>query len=212
MPTKKTQTLTSTTLTRLGSLFPMQSRILIYILTGVLVLFAAGAVKDWYFPGSAAGDVAGLLTRPQSQLTLQTKVVRDAPTRVVERPVLAPDLTERQEKKLAERFSLDLNTNDLLTSVEIPRAPDGGEAAVTLDSDGQVDVTFRPNRPKFFDLGGSLEVGGGVVLNSRGQGFRLHAEKDLLRAGRMYLNLEGNLDLVGGETDASGALLLVYRR
>lgn len=200
-------------LERLGSMFPLPSRILTYILAGVLLLFAGGAVKDWYFPGvDEPSAIATSLTRKPYQRTLETKEIREAPTRVVERPVLAPDLTDRQEEKLEKRFGLDLNTDDLLTRVEIPRAPDGGEAAVTLDAGGQVDVTFRPNRPSFFDLGGSFEVGAGVVLNSRGQGYRLHAEKDLLRMGRTYLNIEGNLDLVGGETDASGALLLVYRR
>jgi hypothetical protein len=195
---------------KLGSLFPLPTRILTYILLGLALLVGAGAVKDWYFPGPS--EVGAGLTRTHYQRTIETPEVRRAPKKTVQRDVVIPELPPRQAEKVAERFGLDLDTDALLTKVAIPESPDGGEAAVTLGPSGQVEVTYKPNRPSFFDVGGPLEVGAGVTVNSHGQGIRLFGAKELARVGFVRLRLEGNLDVVSGQTDASASLLAVYRR
>ncbi len=183
-----------------------------YLLLGLTLFFAAGAVKDWYFPDDPYGYGSTALTRQPSQRTLETKVVAKAPHKTLATTVSVPELTPRQTKKIEERYGLNLNIDRLLTEVSIPKLPDGGEAAVTLSPDGQTTVTVQPHRPNFLDIGGGFEVGAGMLVDSRlGEGFRLHAAKDLARVGRINIKLEGDLDVLSGETNGRAALLAVYR-
>lgn len=190
----------------------LPNRILAYVLIVLSLLFAAGVVKQWYFPN--ADDAPQVLTiRPRQRTVLTpSKEVRSAPKQVETVKVLTPRLSAKDQRAVEKRFSLDLNHDKLLTTAVVPQSPGGGEVAVTLSPDGNVETSFTPSRPPFFALGGPLEVGGGALLSSDGQGFRLFASKELLRVAFLRLRVEGDLDVANGQNRGSVALLVVYRR
>lgn len=189
-------------------MFTLPTRILAYVLCGVILLLGGSLLKEWYFPNYEA-IIAGQAREPI--VLTEVKVIREAKKVIQTRPVALPVLTDKQQRSTADKFSLDMSVVSLLTQVEVPKAPDGGEAAVTITPEGSVGVTFKPNRRSFWELGGDWEIGGGLVAHGLEQGVRLHGAKDLLRAGRINLKIEADIDLVGSEINSEVALLGVYR-
>lgn len=101
------------------------------------------------------------------------------------------------------RFGLDLDREHLLGVWPIPRAPHGGEVAVTMPAGGgQVEVVFRPGKPPLVSFGGERWTGVGAVLTPDGAGLGARAYADLLRVrDRWTLRLEGSAVVAGAETD-----------
>lgn len=101
------------------------------------------------------------------------------------------------------RFSLDLDLEHLLGVWPIPKAPHGGEVAVTLPAGGgQAEVVFRRSKPPLFSLGGERFVGAGLVQTGSGSGLGAAGYADLFRVrDRWALRLVGGTAAAGGETD-----------
>lgn len=195
---------------RLAEMFPLPARLLTYALLIVTVVLGAGALKDWYLPST---DGPALTTRARQRIVLTpTKEAREAAKATVTTKVVTLKPKPKDLARIEKRYSLDLNTDKLLTEAVVPKSPDGGEVAVTLTPSGETKISYVPSRPKLFEFGGPLEFGGGALLTSGGQGFRLLAAKDLLRVGFIHLRVEGDLDIVNGNTRGAVALLGVYRR
>jgi len=195
----------------------LPARPLLYAAGGLLALVGAGIIGSHYFP-----EVRWIAAPPPS--LEKPEPVTAEPTKLAEK--MAPELQEcrptvvyrptpKQEVKLEEKFHVELSAPSspaVLANVEIPKAPEGGEVLVTSTPEGQTVVTFASDRPSFFQLGGPFEVGGGVLWDSReGQGFRLHAGKDLGRIWKITVKASADLDLIGGRTETRAALMGVVR-
>lgn len=155
-------------------------------LGALLLLFVAGLVRDYYRKPEPTG------VRPPPVVAKPMKTVASAPKRVVERKLVVPELPPKAVERVEQRFSLDLSAEELLTHVEIPKAPYGGEAAVTLPATGEPQVTFVANPRPFFDLGGEWAIAGGPVLHHDGElAVRLRVAKDLARVGPVFIRVEG---------------------
>lgn len=191
------------------------TRYLAYALTALFVLAFGGELVRWYGGGDAAPGRTAATRRPQRLAptkAAEKMAIAEKPAAVV---VKAP--TRKQAEKLEQRFTLGLEAAgagdaQLVNVWHIPKAPAGGEVAVTVSPTGQASATFVEEPLPFFAWGGDWEAGAGAVVDvGGGYGVRLHAGKDLLRAGRMVLKVEADLDAVRGETQGRAAVLGVIR-
>lgn len=114
------------------------------------------------------------LTRVEKErVNVPVEVIREVPAKV--------------EKHLQDDFKISLpelraEHKALVDVVNVPKAPDGGEMALTLNTEtGKVDSIFRPKPMPFFQLGGIREAGVGYdPLQQAAVGFY---RQDLARTG-----------------------------
>lgn len=196
------------------SLLP--ARPLLYAAGGLALLVGGGIVGAHYFPQVkwVAAPPASF-EKPLPVIVERTKFIDRVKTETITKEVVVYRPNPKQEARLEEKFHVELSAASspvVLASVEIPKAPQGGEVLVTSTPEGQTVATFAPDRPSFFELGGPFEVGGGILWDSReGQGFRLHAGKDLARIWKINVKATADLDLIGGRTETRAALIGVVR-
>lgn len=185
------------------------------------------AVVGWFLLGEYRDWRRGEGAPPVPVVAQPTERTATAPVVTVTAPLQAPVLPPKVVKRIAKDYGKSVATlnpagevvddegdvlpggleaGDLvLTEVELPKLPDGGDALVTRSPGGAVEVTVRPKPRKFFELRSDWAVG--ALLDPTGTGnWRGYARWNGLRIGRVYAVVEA-----GGERRASesGAYALV---
>lgn len=186
----------------------------VYGVIALASLTGAGVIAGHYWPDLrwiAAPEDLG----PQRPLTLpQTKIVEKMVPKVVTRQVVVYEPNPKQVAKLENTYDLKLKEagRQLLTEVTIPKLENGGTAIVTVNEAGATEVKVAPARASFFQLGGNFEVGAGMVYAAgHGQGFTIHAGKDLGRVWKIHVKVDADLDVYAGQTQGRAAILGVVR-
>lgn len=144
-------------------------RWLTYTALVVAVLAAIGWVKPYLVgPDLALATIYRPKPVPVEIETVKwlTKVETKTVKERVEVPVeVIRELPVKETKRLEEDFGLALSelradNRELVDVLAIPRAPRGGEMAVTINTEsGRIDGVFRPKAAPLFELGGMREVG-----------------------------------------------------
>jgi hypothetical protein len=176
---------------------------IVYAIAGLALLFLGGMIRDWYRPPPPG-------PKPVPTVAKETSDIAKAEKQTVERRIQIPTLPPKTQARIERDFSLDLDATSLLTKVETPPAPHGGEAVVTLSPEGATTVTFLPKPEPFFDLGGDWEIAAGPLYKNGELGARVRISRDLARLGKLRFRGEVGVD-VGRETDVNAALLGVVR-
>jgi len=162
------------------------------LLAGLAVI---GQAKAW-LQGPDLRFLTVTRVKPVPVVTEQVKWLRGK-TKVerVEVPVeVIRTVTPKVADRLREDFKLDLNTlrsekKELVDVREVPKAPYGGEMALTVHTEtGKVDTIFRPKPQPFLELGGLREAGVGYdPLNAA---VRVYGRMDVGRVGPVVVNGE----------------------
>lgn len=110
----------------------------------------------------------------------------------VEVPVeVIREVSPKIEKKL-EGFNINLEKlhaekKELVDVLDVPKAPRGGEMALTVDTDsGQITGTFLPKKTPLIEFGGIREVG--IDYNVLRSGVTGYYRQDLVRLGPAVVN------------------------
>lgn len=109
----------------------------------------------------------------------------------VEVPVIV-EVPAKVEKRLEEDFQIKLpelreEGRELIDIQEVPKAPHGGEMALTIHTKtGKVESIFRPKPAPFFELGGLREAG--VDYDPLSAAVRGYYRQDLVRIGPGVVN------------------------
>lgn len=169
---------------------------LLYVLLIVAVLAAWGWVKpliegpDLRFstitrtrPVPVKVETVKWLTKVERQITRQrvevpVEVIREVPAKVEQR------LVNDFQIKLPE---LQSEGRELVDIVGVPKAPHGGEMALTIHTaTGKIDSIFRPKAAPFVEAGGMREAG--VDYDPLGVAVRGYYRQDLIRIGPGIVN------------------------
>lgn len=193
---------------------PGLSRPIVYAGLALATILLGGIVAQHYWPDLRWIAAPENLGKPSPRLAIKTRLIEKAVPKIVERQVVVYEPAPKDEKKLEEKYDLKLKEAGakILTEVDIGKLENGGSALATINEKGETEIKIAPKRAPFFKLGGPFELGGGVVYSSdKGQGFTVHAGKDLFRLWRITTKVEANLDIYGGQTQGRAALLGVVR-
>lgn len=186
-----------------------------YGLLALVLVSVVGVIGSRYWPDlrwiASPEDVD---TRPLPRLAPKTTIItkKSAPT-IITREVVVYKPAPKQAAELEKRYDLRLaEVGHVLTEVDTGKLAHGGTALVTMNEKGEAEVTIAPKRAPFFELGGPFEVGGGLAYSSgQGQGFTLHAGKDLGRIWKLTGKVSADLDIYSGQTYGRAAVLAVVR-
>jgi hypothetical protein len=102
------------------------------------------------------------------------------------------ELPAKEAAHLEKDFGLKLDllhaeNKELAKVLDVPKAPNGGEMALTVNTaTGAIDGVFSATRAPFFHLGGMREIGVGYDVIQRG--IALHYSQDLARVGPVVLS------------------------
>jgi hypothetical protein len=192
----------------------------------VLVAIAVGAliILGWVKPYLSGPDLAlTSLYRPKPvhvevetvKWLTKTKTVKER----VEIPIeVIREVPVKVEKKLDEDFGIKLldlkaQNRELVDILAVPRAPRGGEMAVTVSTaTGRIDGIFRAHPAPLIELGGLREVGLDYdPLNSTATGYY---RQDLLRLGPAIVNAKAfaGVPLAPGKSANVGVMVGVAVR
>lgn len=126
------------------------------------------------------------------------------------RPDLAPAAPE-----LARQFEqgiFRLKPAEILGERELPPAPNGGTALLTLEPGGRVEVTVVAKPQKLFEWKSTYEAGAlygiGQGGDTRGRGW---VAVEPLRFARLHLRVEGGVDLRAGTATGYALAGVVWR-
>lgn len=176
-------------------------------LVGALVggLFLAAG---WIKPYLAGPDLSATIYRPKpapvevERVKWLTKVERRTVKERVEVPVeVIRELPAKEARRLEADFGIKLpelaaENRALATVLEVPRAPHGGEMAITVNTEtGLVDGIFRAKRARFIQVGGIREAG--LEYDPLNQAATGYYRQDLVRIGPA---------VIGGRVFASAPL------
>jgi hypothetical protein len=169
-------------------------------LTWGLVLSAiAGAlfVAGWIKPLLEGPDLSVVTVYRPKSVPVQVETVRwlvkekerlRVKTERVEVPVeVIREVPAKVEQRLASDFGITLpelrtENRELVDILAIPRAPRGGELAVTVNTgSGRIDGTFRPLPSRLIELGGIREAG--VTYGLIDRSIEGYYRQDLVRIG-----------------------------
>lgn len=114
-------------------------------------------------------------------------------TERVEIPVeVIREVSPKIEKRLSDGFHITLDQlhaekKELVDVLDVPKAPRGGEMALTVDTDtGKITGTFLPKKTPLIEFGGIREAG--VDYNVLRQGATGYYRQDLVRLGPAIVN------------------------
>lgn len=102
------------------------------------------------------------------------------------------EVPPKTETRLAEGFGLRLSdlradNRELVDVLAVPKAPHGGEMALTVNTEsGRIAGTFRPKAAPFIAFGGLREVGLDLNVTSKAAGG--YYRQDLIRVGPAVVN------------------------
>lgn len=116
---------------------------------------------------------------------------------VVNPPTVALNPPPKERRKLERKFEIPLPADkvDILAVREIPAMPTGGSLIVTTPpGSGEVEVTLRANRAKFFELTGVYGIGGLAGVDHDGQRWRGYAYAEPVRIGRFHARIEAGVE------------------
>lgn len=194
--------------------FTNLSRPLVYGGIGLVLLLIVGVVAARYWSDlrwiAAPIDLGTPLPRP----AMRTHLAANLSSRSISHEVMVLEPSAKQVAQIERRYGIGVGELDasLLTEVDTGKLKYGGTALVSLDAHGETRVTIAPKRAPFFELGGDWEVGGGILYDSAaGQGFTIHAGKDLLRTGHVTTKIVADLDLVQGQPRGRAAVLGIVK-
>jgi hypothetical protein len=179
-----------------------------YGLLAIVLLVVVGVVAQRYWPElrwiASPQDVD---VRPLPRLAPKTTIItKHSEPIVVTRQVVVYKPAPKQAAQLEKKYDLKL------AEVDTGKLQYGGEALVTMNEKGEAEVKIAPKRAPFFELGGPFEVGGGLAYSSgHGQGFTVHAGKDLGRVWKLTGKISADLDLYAGQTYGRATVLAVVR-
>lgn len=155
------------------------------LVVGVLV------VVGWIKPYLSGPDLAfTTIYRPKPvPVKIETvKWLTKVKTERVEVPVeVVREVPAKLEKRLESDFGLKLSdlraeNRELVDVLGIPKAPRGGELALTINKEsGKIDSVFRPKAAPFLELGGIREAG--LEYDAISESATGYYKQDLLRLG-----------------------------
>lgn len=160
----------------------------------VAVLFIAAQVKS-YVEGPA--NAFATIYRPKPvPVTAETVKWLKGDVRIQRETVKVPvevirEVPAKVEKHLSDGFKIDLKElhaehKELLDVLDVPKAPHGGELAVTVDSDsGKIAGTFSAKPAPLIEFGGLREIAATYDPIHRTPGVAY--SQDLLRVGPVVL-------------------------
>lgn len=196
------------------------------LLTYGLLLVAVLAIAGWVKPYLNGPDVALTTlyrTKPQPvaapTVKWLTRVEHKTVTERVEVPVeVIRELPAKETKRLEEDFGLKLpelraENRELVDILAVPKAPRGGEMALTVNTgSGKIDGIFRAKSAPFVELGGMREVGIDYdALNRAASGYY---RQDLVRIGPAIVNGKAfaGVPLTPGKSSTLGVMVGVAVR
>lgn len=119
------------------------------------------------------------LTKTREVVKVPVEVVREVPPKTAKR--LEDDFHLTVPSLLAEH-------KELLDVANVPRAPHGGEMALTLNTEtGKVEETFRATAAPVIEFGGVREVG--LAYDAINRGLTAYYQQDLVRLGPAIVNV-----------------------
>jgi hypothetical protein len=193
-------------------------RWIVYGLFVVAALAAAGWIKP-YLHGPDLSLSTVYRPRPVPVRVTEVKWLTKVEKQIVRERIeveaireLPPKQAERLEKDFQITLpSLRTEGRDLLGVLDIPRAPHGGEIAVTVNTTtARIDGIFRPKAAPFVELGGVREAGVDFdVLSKSAIGYY---RQDLVRLGPCVVNAKVFATSASGRGPAVGAFIGVAVR
>lgn len=115
---------------------------------------------------------------------------------------------QREIKRIERDYRVDLTpapgqpAREILAIRELPKIPSGGTALITMPpGGGEIEVTVRANRAKFFEVTSVYGVGGLYGLGQDGTRWRGYAHYTPFRVGRFYGRVEAGMEGRQGETE-----------
>lgn len=119
----------------------------------------------------------------------------------------APELARQFEQGISR-----LKPAEILGERELPAAPQGGTALLTLEPDGRVEITVVEKPEPLFEWRAHYEAGGlygiGQGGDTRGRGW---VAVEPLRFARLHLRVEGGVDLREGAANGYAMAGVVWR-
>ncbi len=192
---------------------------------GVLAAIVVGllAAIGWVKPYLAGPDLAVTTIYRPRPVPVEVERVKwltrtEVKTERVEVPVVViREVEPKIEKKLAEEFNLELpklaaENRALVDVVAVPRAPYGGEMALTVSTEaGTIEGIFRARPAPFLELGGMRELG--VDYDPFNRAASGYYRQDLVRIGPAVINGKAFAELpLGGGSASAGASIGVAVR
>jgi hypothetical protein len=168
------------------------------LLAGVVVGMLA--LVGWIKPYLAGPDLAmTTIYRPKPvPVHVETvKWLKKVETKVVKERIEIPvevigDVPLSEAKRLAEDFHISIpdlqkENRKLVDVLDVPKAPHGGEMALTVNTaSGKIDGIFRPKPAPMIEVGGLREAGAEFdPLNNAVTGYY---RQDLLRVGPVVIS------------------------
>jgi hypothetical protein len=159
---------------------------------GIAAFFLVGVVKP-YLEGA---DLLTTLHRPRPapvNIPGPVKWLEKTKTVTIQGPIqVIHDLAPKEEKKFDSEFHLSMSDlhaehKKLLTVLPVPKAPFGGEMAVTSATDtGKVAGIFAPKAAPFFELGGIRAAG--IAYDPLRMSVTGYYRQDFVRVGPVVVN------------------------
>ena len=196
------------------------------LLTYGLIVVAMLAVAGWIKPYLNGPDLAiATIYRPKpvpvqvEKVKWLTRVEHMTTTTRVEVPVeVIRELPAKETQRIEHDFGLKLpelraENRELVDVLAVPKAPRGGEMALTVNTgSGKIDGIFRAKPAPFFELGGLREAGVDAdVVNRSITGYY---RQDLLRVGPAVVNARAfaGVPIQSGDKPTAGVCLGVAVR
>lgn len=165
---------------------------------GLLAALAIGALAlvGWikpYLSGPDLGVATVYRPKPVPVRVETVKWIKRVERQTVTVPVeIIREVPAKTEEQLTQKFGfaigdLRAEQKELVDILAVPKAPHGGEMALTVNtSSGKIAGTFRPNQAPFLELGGMREIGLEYdPLNTMAGGYY---RQDLVRIGPAIVN------------------------
>lgn len=191
-------------------------RLLTYGFVVIALLAAWGWVKPFLDGPDLRFSTITSRTRPVPVKVTEVKWLTKVETQIKRERVEVPVVVIREvpakvEERLKEDFGIKLpdlrdEGRELVDVLDVPKAPNGGEMALTIHTtSGKIDGTFRARPAPFIEFGGLREAGVDLdMINTAVVGYY---RQDLARVGPAVVNgkVFAAVPVAGGEAGQANA-------